>query len=83
MSADDTTIFVFRGTAGKGEQWYLLSGKIIDINTSRRSVYNSSVGGTYHLNKTRVQSIFTITGQGLSIEFAFTLVHLLTSLADF
>ena len=54
--------FTFRGTIEKGEQWHLLSGKGTDVDTSKQSVYISSVGGTYHLNGTRVRLIFTMTG---------------------
>ena len=38
MSTDDTTVFTFRGTMEKGEQWYLLSGKSADVDTSKQSV---------------------------------------------
>ena len=48
----------------KGEQWYLLSGKGTDVDTSKQSVYSSSVGGTDHLNGMRVRLTFTMTGTG-------------------
>ena len=62
MSTDDTTVFTFRGRMEKGEQWYLLSGKGADVDTSKQSVYSSSVGGMGHLNRMRVRLTFTMAG---------------------
>ena len=74
---NDTTIFAFKGTTYKSDNWYLMTALGSTNNNSAHSTYSNGFGGTDHMNELRVRLTF-IMYAGSSLAALFITVTGLT-----
>ena len=63
-STDDTTMFVFKGTAPSVESWHVVPVLDQKNRKDHQSYFSNNVGGTSLLNGTRVRLTFTMNALG-------------------
>jgi hypothetical protein len=66
FSTDDSTMFVFKGTARKIQSWTVVPKVEQKNRQTHQSYYANDVGGTDNLNGTRVRLTYTMNAMGMT-----------------